>query len=75
MAELETLLLLSELINFDDESHWWSNSRLGEAKAWKRLFNNIKELRVEDRFGFREMFRMDVTDFENVLKVGAKINF
>ena len=33
--------------------------------------NIIQELRIEDRFGFREMFRMDVTDFENIL---AKIS-
>ena len=38
----------------------------------KGYFNNIvKELRLEDRVGFREMFRMDVSDFENVL---AKIS-
>ena len=31
-------------------------------------FNNIvKELKVEDRLGFREMFRMDVGDFEFIL--------
>ena len=30
--------------------------------------DNIKrELRIEDRAGFREIFRMDVTDFEFIL--------
>ena len=46
----------------------------GKTRDWvkrrrdKGYFTNIiKELRVEDRFGFREMFRMDITDFEYVL--------
>ena len=31
-------------------------------------FNNIiKELRLEDRFGFRDMFRLDIVDFEYIL--------
>ena len=38
-------------------------------------FNNvIQELRIEDRFGFIEIFRTDVTDFENILaKISAII--
>ena len=50
----------------------------GKTRNWikrrheRGYFNNIiQELRIEDRFGFREMFRMDVKDFENIL---AKIS-
>ena len=72
-AELATLLLLNELLDSDDEK-----PTRGPTRDWvkrrreKGYFNNIvKELRLEDRVGFREMFRMDVSDFENVL---AKIS-
>ena len=58
--------LKNELIDSDDEK-----PTRGKTREWvKRLeqsgyFNNIvKELNVEDRLGFREMFRMDVGDFE-----------
>ena len=60
------VLLLNELIDSDDEK-----PTRGKTREWiKRreqngYFNNIiKELRIEDRLGFREMFRMDVGDFE-----------
>ena len=34
----------------------------------KGNFNKlVQELRQEDHFGFKEMFRMDPTDFENML--------
>ena len=37
-----------------------------KRRCTKGYFNNIiKELKVEDRFVFREMFRMDVSDFKN----------
>ena len=46
----------------------------GKTRDWiqpreeKGYFNNIiQELSLEDRFGFREMFKMDVTDFEDIL--------
>ena len=46
----------------------------GKTREWVKrreqcvYFNNIvKELKVEDRLGFREMFRMDVGDFEFIL--------
>ena len=58
--------LKNELIDSDDEK-----PTRGKTREWvKRLeqsgyFNNIvQELNVEDRLGFREMFRMDVGDFE-----------
>ena len=39
-----------------------------KRKSERGYFNNIiRELRIEDRAGFREMFRMDVTDFEFIL--------
>ena len=64
---------MDELMDSEDEK-----PRRGKTRNWiKRrhergyVNNIIQELRVEDRFGFREMFTMDVTDFENIL---AKIS-
>ena len=73
MAELATLLLLNELLDSDDEKRTRGSTRdWVKRRREKGYFNNIvKELRIEDRVGFREMFRMDVSDFENVL---AKIS-
>ena len=46
----------------------------GKTRKWVKrrsesgYFNNIiKELRIENRGGYREMFRMDMTDFELIL--------
>ena len=73
MADLVTLVVLNELMDSDDEK-----TQLGKTRNWiKRRhergdFNNIiQELRIEDRFGLRQIFRMDATDFENIL---AKIS-
>ena len=39
-----------------------------KRRSDRGCFNNIiKELRIEDRTGFRDMFRMDVADFECIL--------
>ena len=69
MVDLATLVLLNELMDSDDEK-----PHRGKTRSWikrrrdRGYFNNIiRELRIEDRFGFREMFRMDVIDFEYVL--------
>ena len=70
MAEsVATVFLLTELVDSDDE-----NPHRGKTRNWIRrrrdrgYFNNIiKELRLEDRFGFRDMFRMDIVDFEYIL--------
>ena len=68
-ADLATLVVLSELIDSDDEK-----PRQGKTREWikrrrkKGYFTNIiKELKIEDGFGFREMFRMDIADFEIIL--------
>ena len=63
-------VILSELVDSDDEK-----PRRGKTQEWiKRrhrlgsLQNMIKELTVEDRYAFKEMFRMSVEDFETALK-------
>ena len=73
MAELASLMLLNELLDSDDEKQTRGPTRdWAKRRRTKGYFNNIiKELKVDDRFGFREMFRMNVSDFENVL---AKIS-
>ena len=66
---LAQVTILNELMDSDDEK-----PHRGKARRWVKrrsdrgYFNNIiKELRVEDRTGFRDMFRMDVADFEYIL--------
>ena len=73
MADLVTLVGLNELMDPDDEKPQREKTRNWIKRRQERgYFNNtIQKLRIEDRFGFREMFRMDVTDFENIL---AKIS-
>ena len=63
------VLVLNELMDSDDEK-----PTRGKTREWvkrreqSRYFNNIvKELKVEDRLGFRETFRMDVGAFEFIL--------
>ena len=63
------VLVLNELMDSDDEK-----PTRGKTREWvkrreqSRYFNNIvKELKVEDRLGFREIFRMNVGDFEFIL--------
>ena len=63
-------VILSELVDYDEEK-----PRRGKTREWiKRIHqlgsfqNIIKELIVEDRYAFKEMFRMSVEDFETVLK-------
>ena len=68
-TEAITAVLLFELADSDDEK-----PKKGKTREWvkrrggKGYFSNIvKELRIEDRQGFKNMFRMDATDFEFVL--------
>ena len=68
-ASAALVLVLNELMDSDDEK-----ATRGKTREWVKrrsqsgYFNNIvKELKVEDRIGFREMFRMDVTDFDFLL--------
>ena len=63
------VLVLNELMYSDDEK-----PTHGKTRDWVKrrkqsgYFNNIvKELKVEDRLGFREMFRIDAGDFEFML--------
>ncbi|XP_057310235.1 uncharacterized protein LOC130648216 [Hydractinia symbiolongicarpus] len=63
------LILLNELVHSDDEKPTRRKTR-----EWIKMRDHIgyfsciiKELKIEDRFGFREMFRMDVGDFDFLL--------
>ena len=71
MADPVTLVVLNELMDSDEGKPQRGKTRNWIKRRHKRGYNNIQELRIEDRFGFREMFKMDVTDFENML---AKIS-
>ena len=73
MADLVTLVVLNELMDSDDEKLQRGKTRNWIKRRHERGYFNkiIQELRTEHRFGFREMFRMYVTDFENIL---AKIS-
>ena len=67
-ASVALVLVLNKLMDPDDKK-----PTCGKTREWVKrreqsgYFNNIvKELKVEDRLGFREMFQMDV-DFEFIL--------
>ena len=63
------VLVLNELMDSDNEKPTREKTREWvKRREQSGYFNNIvKELKVEDRLGFREMFRMDVGDFEFIL--------
>ena len=62
---LAQVIILNELMDSDDEkTHRGKTRRWVKRRSDRGYFNNIiKELRAEDRTGFRDMFRMDVADF------------
>ena len=69
--QLAHLVVISELVESDDEDE---TQKRGTTRKWiKRrgshgYFNNIvQELMIEDLAGFRNMFRMTHSDFENIL--------
>ena len=68
-GDIVMLVVLNELVDSDDEK-----PRRGKTRDWikrrkeKGYLNNIvKELKIEDRFGFGEMFRMDIADLSSFL--------
>ena len=69
MADIATLVMLHELMDANDgKPHRGKIRKWVKSRSERGYFNNIiRELRIEDRTGFREMFRMDVTDFEFIL--------
>ena len=69
MEDLAAAIILNKLVDSDD-----GKPTRGKTRKWIRrrkergyFTNIIQELIVEDRHGFREMFRMDVGDFEFTL--------
>jgi len=69
MEDIVSVIILSELVDSDDEKRTRGKTRKWiKRRKQKGYFTNIiQELIVEDRHGFREMFRMDVGDFEFIL--------
>ena len=69
MEDLASVIILSELVDSDDEKPTRGKTRqwIRRRKERGHFTNIIQELIIEDRHGFREMFRMDVRDFEFVL--------
>ena len=62
-------VILSELIDSDDE-----RPSRGKTREWLKrrselgaYYTIVKELIIEDRLGFKSMFRMSLEDFERVL--------
>ena len=67
MYKVAAVMVLTELVNSDDKK-----TRRGKTREWiKRrresgYFQNIfQELKVEDRMGLKDMFRMSVTDYNS----------
>ena len=73
MADIATLEVLHELMDFDDKKpHRGKTRKWVERRSERGYFNNIiRELRIEDQAGFREMSRMDVTHFEFILAISV----
>lgn len=69
MEDLAAVIVLNELIDSDDEKPTRGKTRQWIRRREERGYftNIIQELIVEDRHGFREMFRMDIGDFEFIL--------
>ena len=69
MEDLAAVIVLNELVDSDDEKPTRGKTRKWIRRRKERGYftNIIQELIVEDRHGFREMFRMDVGDFEFIL--------
>ena len=66
---LAQVIILNRLMDSDDEKpHRGKTRRWVKRRSDRGYFNNIiKELRVEDRTDFRDMFRMDIADFGYML--------
>ena len=69
------LVVLHELMDSDDEKpHRGKTRKWVKRRSERGYFNNIiRELRIEDRAGFRQMFKMDVTDFEFILSQSSNL--
>ena len=70
MEDILLPVILSELVDSDDEK-----PRRGKNREWIKRRDQlgaystiIRELIVEDRMSFKQMFRMSVEDFETVLQ-------
>ena len=69
MVDIAALVVSHELMDSNDKKPC-----RGKTRKWvkriseRRHFNNImRQFRIEDHTGFREMFRIDVMDFEFIL--------
>ena len=69
MEDLAAVIVLNELVDSDDEKPTRLKTRKWIRRKKERGYftNIIQELIVKDRHGFREMFQMDVADFEFIL--------
>ena len=69
MEDLAAVIVLNELVDSDDEKLTPGKTRKWIRRRKERGYftNIIQEFIVEDRHGFREMFRMDVGDFKFIL--------
>ena len=63
------VIILNEVMDSDDEKHHRGKTRREvKRRSGRGYVNNIvKELKVEVSTGFRDMFRIDVADFEYIL--------
>ena len=63
-------MILSELVDSDDEKPCRGKTRewIKQRHQLGSFHYTIEELIVEDRFAFKEMFRMIVEDFKNCFK-------
>ena len=76
MEDLAAVIVLNEFVDSDDEKPTRGKTRKWIRRRKERGYftNIIQELIVEDRHGFREMIRMDVGDFEFIIKQNFRPN-
>ena len=69
MVDIAALVVSHELMDSNDKKPCRGKTRKWvKRRSERRHFSNImRQFKIEDHTGFREMFRMDVMDFEFIL--------
>ena len=65
------VMLLTEFVDSDDEEPRW-----GKTREWikrRRESSYFQGWKVEDRLGFKDMFRISATDYETLLNQISKL--
>ena len=69
------VMVLTEFVDSNDEEPRWEKTRewikrRRESSYFQNIFQGLK---VEDRLGFKDMFRISATDYETLLNQISKL--